>query len=150
MRIFISHLLVRAFILRASVCRQYIKFLQKYLPRGKYEQELPSMDALVTSFGLDVEVAWQTIRPLTSHLEPDTSHSPEDGEVDEQDASSARQLNGHAAETSASVDAPGRIEDAGREKILNEAEKKMWQRWKPSKAGALVDAMKSLNCRPRT
>ena len=125
---------------------QYIKFLQKYLPQSKYEQELPSLDALVRGFGLDVEVAWQIVRPLTSNLEPDTSHSPEDGEVDEQDASAVQpQANGLAAGPVGIVDAPIKIEDAGREKLLSDAEQRMWQRWKPSIPGILpVNSIEAL------
>ena len=116
---------------------QYIKFLQKYLPPDKIQQMLPPLEALIGDFGLDVEVAWQIVRPLTSPLAPDTSLSPEDGEVDEQDATAMQShLPGHTEGTVAVVDAPSRIPDAGRERALSEAEKKLWQRWKAPLPGA--------------
>ena len=110
---------------------QYIKFLQKYLPRKKYEQLLPSLDTLVSGFGLDVEVAWQVYRHLTTHLEPDTSTSPEDGEVDEQEGGASKDALGAAApSTPPIIDAPTHIEDAGRDpKPLTEQERRMWQNW---------------------
>ncbi|KAK9825718.1 hypothetical protein WJX74_000949 [Apatococcus lobatus] len=124
-------LLLELFDQCSETLSQYIKFLQKYLPRDKYEQLLPSLDTLVTGFGLDVEVAWQVYRHLTIHLEPDTSASPEDGEVEEQEADASRDATGVVApSTPPIIGGPTHIEDAGRDrKPLTEQERRMWQNW---------------------
>lgn len=110
---------------------QYIKFLQKYLSRDTYERLLPSLDALISGFGLDVEVAWQVYRHLTTNLEPDTSASPEDGEVEELEGSAPKDaLAVTAPSTPPITDAPTHIEDAGRDaRALTETERRMWQHW---------------------
>ena len=114
-----------------DVPMQYIKFLQKYLSRDTYERLLPSLDALISGFGLDVEVAWQVYRHLTTHLEPDTSASPEDGEVDELEGSAPKDALAVAAPSTPPItDAPTHIEDAGRDaRALTETERRMWQHW---------------------
>ncbi|KAK9861183.1 hypothetical protein WJX84_006826 [Apatococcus fuscideae] len=124
---------------------QYIKFLQTYLSKRQYKELIPSMDTLVRGYGLDVEVAWQTHRHLTNHLEPDTSTPPEDGEVEDQEGAAPKEAGNEIASSNLSphIDASTQIDDAGRDpKTLNELERRMWQQWQAHPAsGADAAAM---------
>ena len=107
------------------------------------------MDTLVRGYGLDVEVAWQTHRHLTNHLEPDTSTPPEDGEVEDQEGAAPKEAGNEIASSNLSphIDASTQIDDAGRDpKTLNELERRMWQQWQAHPASGMFWYTIILSC----